>query len=223
MLVDHLRRGGVAGLVGGSFYGLFLWLVGRHLVALAERHEGASHGGDALSAAATVAGGVLWGVLLGVAAFGVAYYLLEPAVPGSRVLRSYLLGAAGFVTVSAAPWLVLPPMPPGVEQALSTETRLAWYGAMVVAGAVASGLALTGLGEARQREPRAVLLGLLAVAALAVPVLLAPANATSGPAPPELVAAFRWVSVFGQVALWFVMATVHALAPPVRTTSHPLR
>lgn len=211
MLAEHLRRGGLAGLAGGLAYGLFVALVGRNLLALAERFEGGGHGGDAVSAAASVAGGVLWGLLLGVVAFGVAYYLLEPAIPGPPALRSYLLGAAGFVTVSAAPWLVLPPQPPGVEQALPTATRLTLYAAMAVAGAAASALALYGLGAAWRREPRAALLVPLALLVVAVPALLAPANPASGPAPPALVATFRWVSVFGQAGLWFVMASVHAL------------
>jgi hypothetical protein len=74
------------------------------------------------------------GDLLGGAVFGVAFYLLEPVVPGSGATKSYVLGAADFVTVSGVPWLVLPPAPPGVGGSLPTATRLALYGASMAAG-----------------------------------------------------------------------------------------
>ncbi|WP_245944374.1 CbtA family protein [Haloplanus salinus] len=74
------------------------------------------------------------GDLLGGAVFGVAFYLLEPVVPGSGATKSYVLGAADIVTVSGVPWLVLPPAPPGVGGSLPTATRLALYGASMAAG-----------------------------------------------------------------------------------------
>ena len=116
MLFAHLRRGLVAGAAGGVVYGLFVASVVVSLVELAESFEAGGHEA-AVSATTTVVvsvgGGVLWGLFLGLLVFGAVYYFFEPAIPGEGATRSYLLGAAGFVTVSGAPWLVLPPLPPG--------------------------------------------------------------------------------------------------------------
>lgn len=213
MLRPHLRRGTIAGAVAGVFYGAFALLVGENMVALAEGLETGTHGtdGGTLAAGATVTGSVLWGVLLGVVVFGIAYYFLEPAIPGPQEVRSYVLGAAAFVTVSGAPWIILPPQPPGVEAALPTRTRMLWYGGMVLLGAVACGL--SGVAFTRLRT-RGRVIALAAAACplivFAVPLALAPPNPTTTSAPPELVAAFRWMVAFGQASLWIVMASAHA-------------
>lgn len=223
MLAGHLRRGAAAGIAGGCYYGAFLALVGEPLVALAEGYEagGAAHGGGVLSASASIGAGLAWGVLLGVVAFGAAYYLVGPAIPGRGAVRSYLLGAAGFVTVSGAPWLLLPPVPPGVESGLPTRVRLAWYAGMVVAGAVACGLAGAAYGRLRDRgRLLAVAVAATPLAGLAVPAVLVPATTAAGPAPPDLVSAFRWTTVFGQATLWFVMASAHAVLAD-RTAAGP--
>lgn len=221
MFYDHLRRGALAGAVGGTAFGLFTAFAVGPLVAAAEHFEG-GHGGEAAAQGGEAAHGLLgvgaaeltsvlagaiWGLLLGVAVFGVAYVFLEPALPGDD-LRSYVLGAAGFLTVSGAPWLVLPPQPPGVDQALGTDLRLALYVGMLVAGALACTAAILAwnrfTGRRRVAGALAPLLALVAVAALA------PANAVTGPVPASLAAAFRAVVVAGQLGLWALMATVHA-------------
>lgn len=216
MFYAHLRRGALAGLVGGAAFGAFTAFVVNPLVAVAEHFEaghaqGGSEAGPELAAAtakATSIGfGALWGLLLGVAVFGVAYFFLEPVLPGKRA-RSYVLGAAGFLTLSGAPWLVLPPQPPGVEAALPTDVRLPLYAGMVVAGALAAGAAV--LAWNRLEGPSRALGVLVPFVALGVLALLAPANPVSGSAPAALVAAFRGVVVAGQLALWGLMATVHA-------------
>ncbi len=140
-----------------------------------------------------------------------AYFFLEPAIPGSGATKRLALAGAGFLTVSGAPWLVLPPQPPGVEQALGTETRLAWYAGLMALGALVAVLA----GLAYQRTARhhtAIRLGAMALplALLAVPVALAPANPVHGDVPAALVAAYRWTVVFGQLVLWATIAGVHA-------------
>lgn len=218
MFYVHLRRGGIAGLAGGLAFGAFTAFVVNPLVAVAEHFEaghaaaegaGYAHVLATATAKATSVGfGALWGVLLGVAVFGVAYFFTEPALPGGEGTRSYVLGAAGFLSLSVAPWLVLPPRPPGVEAALSTDARTALYAGMVLAGALACVLAVLAAnrldGPAR---PIGIAAPFLALGALAV---LAPANPTSGAAPASLVAAFRAVVVAGQLGLWGVMAAVHA-------------
>ena len=216
MATDYLERGAVAGAAGGTVYGLFLATVGNSFTAGLETFEsGHEHGGPVVSelttAAVSVGGGVLWGLLFGIGLFGMAYYLLEPALPGDGVGKRLALAAAGFLIVSGAPWLVLPPQAPGVEQALPTETRTLWYGGMMVAGAVVVGLC----GVAHRQTAdygrlRTVAWTALPLALLVIPVALAPANPVSGPVPASLSAAYRWTVVFGQLLLWATTAGVHS-------------
>lgn len=210
----YLRRGALAGLAAGIAYGLFSGVVGNRLVGAAEAFEG--HAGDPavpelVTTVGTAVAGALWGLLLGVAVFGLAYYLFEPAIPGGAELRSYLLGAAGFLTVSGAPWLVLPPQPPAVEQALPTVTRIGLYVVMTLTAALACGLAGYAYNRLRSAGRARAIAGAVApFALLVIPVALAPANPTTGPIPDSLAAAFRATVVAGQLGLWALMAGVHA-------------
>jgi hypothetical protein len=215
MVRSHLENGALAGLAGGLVYGLFVATVGNAFTRGLETFE-AGHGGEpAVSALTTatvsVGGGVLWGLLFGLVVFGVGFYLVEPALPGSALAKRLGLAGAGFLTVSAAPWLVLPPQPPGVEQSLATGTRLLWYAGMMLAGGLVSVLAAL---VYRRLSERTRLVRLAASAAplllLAIPVALAPANPVHGEVPAALVAAYRWTVVFGQALLWAVLAGVHA-------------
>lgn len=211
MLSEYATRGAAAGLVAGVAFGAFVALVGDPLVALA---EGLAHGHEhghrepaPFARAASVGGGVVWGLLAGLAV-GVAHYFLEPALPGAPEVRSHLLAAAGFVVASGAPWLVLPPRPAGVEPALGTDVRLFWYATMMVAGAAACGLALLAYRRAEETGvPTAA--ALLPFGLLVVPALLAPANPV-GAAPDGLVATYRGVVATGQLLLWGTLATAHA-------------
>jgi Probable cobalt transporter subunit (CbtA). len=222
MFRPYVERGLAAGAAGGLAFGLFVAVVGNPLVGHAEelghaQEASGAHGGGgvvpgAVADLVSVGGGVLWGLLLGTVAFGVVYYFLEPAIPGTGATKRYVIAAAGFVTVSGAPWLVLPPQPAGVEAALPTGTRILWYGGMVVAGAAACMLAgyayrrLTARGTGRRL---AALAALACLALLAVPAAVAP-TATAGDLPAAVTAAYRGFVVFGQATLWFVLASVHA-------------
>ncbi|WP_324664528.1 CbtA family protein [Haloarcula sediminis] len=217
MATDYLTRGALSGAAGGLVYGLFQTTVGNSFVAGLETFEsGHSHGaGPAVdgvtTAAVSVGGGVLWGLLFGIAVFGVGYYFLEPALPGSGLTKRLALAAAGFLTVSGAPWLVLPPQPPGVKQALPTETRMLWYGGLMVLGALVAGLCGYTYRRTANRHPAVTALSTaLPLALLAVPVALAPANPVTGPVPAALAAAYRWTVVFSQLGLWATVAAVHA-------------
>jgi predicted cobalt transporter CbtA len=208
-----LKRGAVAGTVAGAAYGLFVALVATPAIAFVETFEGGhSHSaGVELSAAApSVLGGVLFGLLLG-AVFGVAYYLLEPALPGAADTRNYLLAAAGFVVVSGAPWLALPPQAPGAEYALGTDVRIAVYAGMMALGALACGLSLVAWRRAERESAvqRAVAAALPFGLVVGV-ALLAPTAASSGPIPDALATAYRGIVVVGQVLLWIVLASTHA-------------
>jgi predicted cobalt transporter CbtA len=221
MFVASVTRGVKAGVVAGLVFALFVALVANPLVGYAdglahEDHDGAHEGNDGqltVGDAISIVSAFLWAVLLGGVVFGVAFYLLEPLVPGIGATRSFLLAGAGFVTVSGAPWLALPPVTPGVEGTLGTTTRVVWYGGMMVAGALACLLsALLYDRLAARRGPTIGVAGALAaLATLAVPATLAPTAPTSGTTPPALGAAFVGLVVFGQLLLWATLATVHAL------------
>jgi hypothetical protein len=127
-------------------------------------------------------------------------------------MKSYVLAVAGFVTVSGVPWLVLPPVPPGVEQSLATTTRLLWYGGMLVAGALTcllSGYAYTRLSQSRSRFVGAAG-ALAAFGLLAALTLLAPANTAQGTLPATLQNGLTGLVVFGQILLWLTLAATHA-------------
>ena len=217
MLTEYVLRGVKAGIAAGVAFGAYVALVARPLIGRAETFETGGHGGspllpEAVTAVVGVVGGVLWGLLLGAAVFGVAFYFLEPAIPGGRGTKSLLLAAAGFVTVSGGPWLLLPPQPPGVEQALSTETRVAWYLAMTVTGAVACGGAGAVYNQLRPRigRPVAAVGGAVPFGLVLAVAALGPPAPVTGPVPAGLVDVFRAVTVAGQVGLWLVLAAVHA-------------
>lgn len=217
MIVDSLKRGLLAGAVAGLAYGLFMAFVGNplveHLEHLARDHAGHGHEhGHAVSevttAAVGVGSGVLWGILLG-AAFGVAYYLLEPSLPGVGSTEPYVLAGAGFLTVSGVPWLALPPVVPGAEQALAVETRLPLYGGLMALGALVCTLSIALYGRLREdRGPLpAVGVALVPFALCAIPVVLVPTNVVAAP---ELADAFVWLVAFSQAALWAIVAGVYA-------------
>lgn len=217
MLKEYLLRGVKAGVVAGVSYGLFVALIGNPLIGYAEtfeagHHEAASSSPEAVTGLLSMVGGTLFGILLGAVVLGVGFYFLEPAIPGTRGTKSYLLAAAGFITISGAPWLVLPPQPPGVDQALSTGPRIGLYGAMMVIGAVCCGLA--GYVYIRLRGRHHIVVAacsaLMPFVLLPVAVAVAPENSTSGPIPDRLAYLFRMITVFGQVGLWVVLASAHA-------------
>ncbi|MEF8872533.1 MAG: CbtA family protein [Haloarculaceae archaeon] len=231
MLAATLTRGVKAGLVAGVVFALFVVLVANPLVVYADglhhgdgeatHHSADGHHADGqheslvsmtLASGVSVVSAGLWAVLLGGVVFGVGFYFLEPAIPGSGAMKSYVLAAAGFVTVSGAPWLVLPPVPPGVEQSLATTPRLLWYGGMMVAGALVcllSGYAYTRLSQSRGRLA-GVTGALAAFGLLAVPVLLAPPSAGQGTLPAALQNGLTGLVVFGQILLWLTLAATHA-------------
>ncbi|MFC7075235.1 CbtA family protein [Haloarcula halophila] len=237
MFFAYLRRGVKAGVVAGLVFGLLVALVANPLVAFAdelahggdqagehghehaaetEGHAGGSHHDSAVSMAMTnsvsVVSGVLWGVLLGVVVFGVAYYFLEPLLPGTGATKSVLLAAAGFLTVSGGPWLVLPPQPPGVEQSLPTDTRLLLYGGMMAATALVSLSAFVAYDRLRATRSRArsAVVAVVPYSLLAVPVALVPTNGVANTVPAEVATGLTGLIVFGQVLLWLTLAGTHA-------------
>lgn len=234
MLSAYLVRGLKAGLVAGLVFGLFVALVATPVIGFAEglgghddgdvaghdHSQAAGHADDAggglvgvLTDATSVGGGVVFGLLLGLV-FGAAFYVLEPAIPGAGDTKSYLLAAAGFVTVSGAPWLVAPPQLPGVEATLATDLRIAIYVGMMIAGALtclAAGSVfhrLRGRGHGEPIAAAGAVVPLLALALIGGVVI--PGEPVTGSAPAALAAGYRGLVAIGQLGLWTTLAAAHA-------------
>lgn len=213
-MFSYCKRGVTAGSIAGMGYGTLMAAVGnpltRYVDAVAHHdhsHEAAPVVSETTTALVGIGSGVLWGIFLG-AAFGVVYYLLEPSLPGTEGTRPYVLAGAGFLTVSVAPWLALPPTAPGMEQQLTTTPRLVLYGGMMLAGGA---LAVFGIGVYTKLAPRRRVAGGLVglapiVVAIAVVPQLTPAAASAGDLPGTLVVTYQGMIVSSQAGLWLVLA-----------------
>lgn len=226
-----LKRGVAAGTIVGVVYGLFTAFVTHPLTASVQEiaHHGHQAGGhshavsETTTAVVSVGSGVFWGIFLG-AAFGLVYYFLEPAIPGSSAVRPYLLAGAGFLTVSVGPWLVLPPVAPGMEHQLATLIRAWLYAGMMLVGATLSVLAvLLYQRVGSQSWIRGVCAGLLPIVAAIVCVpLLTPTFATAGELSTTLVVAYRSLVIFAQAGLWFGLASAFYWLEAFTTNRVPL-
>ena len=217
MLYEYLKRGVAAGLVAGLAYGLFVAFVANPLSEYVQTvgHDHAEHGHahdhahavpEATTAVVSVGSGVLWAILLG-GVFALALYFLEPALPGRGAVKAYVLAGAGFLTVSATPWLVLPPAAPGAEHLYGVDARFAIYVALVALGAIVSAAAIVGYRRAARRHPLAgVAVAAVPVLAVGVVVPVATPTVVSHPElPADLVSAYRSLVVLSQTALWVLL------------------
>lgn len=224
MFATYLQRGVAAGIVAGVAYAAYMVLVGTPLTEYvhdaghdhaghAHEHAGHAHeqGGHAVSelttAVVSAGSGLLWAILLG-GLLAVALYLLEPAIPGPTPAKPYVLAAAGFLTVSGIPWLVLSPAAPGAEHVYGIDTRLGIYVALVVVGAITAATAVVAYNRGRRRG---LGVGLAAgaipvVAVAAALVVVAPTVTTHPDLPADLVAAYQGLAVLSQAGLWLLLA-----------------
>ncbi|MFC4541917.1 CbtA family protein [Halosolutus amylolyticus] len=227
MLVDYLQRGVLAGTIGGVCYGGYLAAVANPLVEYMEEldHEaghGHEHAHDATESAhavsetttavVSVGSGVLWGILLG-GLFALAFYFLEPALPGRGRVKAVVLAGAGFLTVSVTPWLVLPPATPGAEQALGPDARIVLYACLMVLGAIVATGSILGyrLTTARTGDWRVgVVAGVVPVVVTVAVLPLVTPTITTTPLPAALVTAFQGLTVLSQAALWAIVAASFA-------------
>jgi len=219
MIAAYLKQGVLAGLVAGLGYGLYMVFVGNplseyvHDAGHSHDHDhghghGSEHAVSELTTAVVSAGsGVLWAIFLG-GLFAVAFYFLEPALPGRGGLKAAILGAIGLLTVSVTPWLVLPPAAPGAEQLYTVELRLGLYTGLVVLGALVS---ITAVSSYNRLEPRhrglALIAGLVPVVALVLVVpAVTPTVVTHPELSSELVTVYQSLAFFSQAAIWLVIA-----------------
>ena len=214
MFFAYLKRGLLAGGVAGLAYGLFMAAVANPLVSYLEHAQhGHSHApgssvvAESTTAVVSVGGGLLWALFLG-GCFGIAFSLLEPALPGRGAVKGVVLAASGFLTVSVMPWLVLPPFAPGAEQVLGTDTRFDIYAGLVALGAAiaASSVLIYNRLEPRGRGLAVVAGATPVVAAVVVLPLVSPTLVSHPELSGELVAAYRAMVVLSQGSIWLLIA-----------------
>jgi len=215
-MIDYCKRGVFAGGVAGVAYGLFIAFVANPLTEYLH-HAGHDHGHHAAESARVVAesttaivsigGGLLWAIFLG-GVFGLAMFVFEPALPATGTARSYVLAGCGFLTVSATPWLVLPPAAPVAEHLYPVETRLAIYGGLVLVGGAVSAASIESY---RRTTARHRLLGVAAgLAPVAGTILILPVVTPTVVTHPglstDLVAAYQAMVIVGQAGIWLLIA-----------------
>ncbi|TMT86870.1 cobalamin cluster protein [Haloterrigena sp. H1] len=229
MLIGYLERGVLAGSIAGIVYGIYMTVVANPLIGYMETvAEEATHGAhahsasdhahaagehahavsEATTAAVSIGSGVLWGILLG-GIFALAFYFLEPALPGRKYVKSYVLAGASFLTISVAPWLVLPPATPAAEKAFDPTLRIGLYIGLMAVGAVVAAASIEGYKRVSIRSrPLGIVAATIPIGALvATAVLAAPTVVDSGAMSASLVTAFRGLTVLSQAALWAIVAS----------------
>jgi len=224
MLATYLKRGAIAGGITGVLFALFLAVVTTPLLHWAESND--AHGGSdhAVSTGhggtldfvlqsnpVSIGASVVWGLLAGIVVFGIAYYFLEPELPGSRPVRSYVLGMIGFVTVSGAPWLLLPPAPGSAEIDLSPVEQRALYVSLMIAGLLVAALAVGLYNRHRSAGPVALVVALLPFLALVGAAVIVAGWPLPFVTSDPRTATYRGVVAVGQLGFWLVMASIHAL------------
>ena len=216
MLSDYLQRGVLAGVVAGLAYGLYVAFVANPLTEYIDdaghdhghAHEGAeSVVSETTTALVSVGSGVLWAVFLG-GLFAVAFYFLEPALPGRDGVASYVLAGAGFFSVSVTPWLVVPPAAPGAEHLYGVDVRAVIYVGLVALGAAVSAAAVLAYERTSPRHPAlgAVAAAIPIVATVVVLPLVTPTEVTQPAVAGELVATYQALAVLSQAAIWALLA-----------------
>jgi predicted cobalt transporter CbtA len=214
-MIHALRRGLLAGAVGGLLAGAFGFLLAEPVMDRAVRLESArraaagDHAADLFDrhtqhigfVVATFVVGLALGVL-----YGVVHALLGRASATDQAWgRALRLGGAGFFALSLVPFLRYPANPPGVGDSATIDGRAhLWLVSLVIGlvGVAVAGLIVRGL---RERGVRPSLRQLAAVGVLAATVALTfvlPPDADSIAAPVQLVWQFRLLSLATLVLLW---------------------
>lgn len=214
-MLTSLRRGALAGLVGGLLAAAFGYLLAEPLMDHAVDLESARARALGETASETFTRGqqhfgflgaaVLVGLALGVL-FAVVFHLLHRSDrtvdPWGSALR---LGGGAFFAVSLVPFLRYPSNPPGVGDPGTIDTRSnLWEVSLVIGlvGAVTAGLVARGL---RERRTRSSLVHLAVTGVLLATVALTfvlPGDADEITAPASLVWEFRLLSIASLALLW---------------------
>ena len=223
-VLTFLKRGVLAGVVGGLLAGAFGFLLAEPVMDravdldTARQAAAGEHVSETFSRptqhvgflVATLAVGIALGVL-----FGVFYGLLHRADPEQAPWQRALhLGGCAFFGAYLVPFLRYPANPPGVGDPGTIDARANSYLsalAIGLVGAVLLGLAQRGLTE-RGWRPSYRQLGLVAVAVLTVAITFAlPDNTDPIPVDAGLIWEFRLLSFATSALLWGGLAVAFGL------------
>jgi hypothetical protein len=222
-VLNALRRGLLAGAVGGLLAGAFGFLVAEPLMDRAVDLEAAraaaagEHTVETFSRnsqhvaflVATLVVGLAFGVL-----YAVVHALLHREEPADPWLSAVRLGAAAFFGVSLVPFLRYPSNPPGVGDAATIDSRAhLWTVTLVIGlvGACLAALVSRGLADrgARASTRQLAVVGVL-VATVALTFVL-PANTDPIEVPVHLIWDFRLLSLATTALLWGALAATFGL------------
>jgi Probable cobalt transporter subunit (CbtA) len=219
-----LRRGLVAGFVGGIAGALALWVLGepsiRDALELEDRLSGGEQHEDTFSRGVQVLGGVAAVLITGVV-LALVFTIVFVKLRGRLALRTeahlaVVVGALGFLVHGVIPWLKYPPNPPGVGDPDTVDQRTLSYitllvvavAAMLAAHDVAARLARRGVDQPLRWVSATAMV--LAVVGLSYVVLPDP-----DPVPrairADLLWRFRLASLGGLAALWGAMSLTMAV------------
>lgn len=212
-MLTSLRRGLLAGAIGGVLAGVFGFLLaepvmdhavrlesarqaaaGEHTVQVFDRHT--QHLGFLL---ATTLTGLALGVL-----FGVAYHLLH-GQDGDAWGRALRLGGGAFFGLTLVPFLRYPSNPPGVGDPATIDTRThLWLSSILIglAGACFAGLIARGLKERGRSAPARQLSVVGVLAATIALTFVLPPNTDPIAVPVHLIWEFRLLSLSTLALLW---------------------
>ncbi|MCW2543155.1 MAG: hypothetical protein JWM40_707 [Frankiales bacterium] len=221
-MLTSLRRGLLAGGVGGLLAGLFGFLLAEPLMDRAVDLESArqaaagEHTVETFTRntqhlgflGATLAVGLALGVL-----YAVVRRLVQPESddPWGTAIR---FGAGGFFAVSLVPFLRYPSNPPGVGDAGTIDSRSHLWTVTLVIGLV--GVAAAGLAarQLKERGTRASIRQLVVVAVLVATIgvtFVLPDNTDQIAVPVTLIWDFRLLSIATLLLLWGGLSATYGL------------
>jgi predicted cobalt transporter CbtA len=225
----RVRRGAVAGLVGGVAAAAVLWMfvepVLDRAIALeragAGGHAHAHESGEAVTRLQQQIGGTLTviivSVLLGVA-FTVVYARSRHRLPGANeVVRSVSLGALAFFVLALAPAILVPANPPGVGDPGTVNTRTLTYLFAILLGVIVVGATFAVHARLQERTATKATLRawtvVVAATLAAAMLLLAPRVTEQTPASvsSDLLWHFRSASLLQLAVMWLVMGLILGL------------
>jgi len=220
-MTRYLRLGALAGAAGGLAMAAVLRIIGEptigDAIALERAHlpAGAHHEemfGRGTQQFGGMAAALVYGVAIGLV-FAIVFAAIRHRLASRDDWRSAaLLGATGFVTLFAVPFLKYPPNPPAVGNPDTITERTVLYLVLVGWSIVASwatwrlhrGLRARAIPEPRRVPPTALSYVVLIIVAF----VALPGNPDSINVPATLVWRFRLASLGGAAAFWSVLGVV---------------
>jgi len=221
-VLTSLRRGLVAGAVGGLLAGAFGYLLvtplmDRAVDLEAARSAAAGEVGEETFTRSTQHVGFVVALLLVGLAFGVLYAVVHQLLHRDRPATwgtALRLGAGAFFGLVLVPFLRYPANPPGTGDSGTIDARTdLWLSSLMIGlvGACVAGLVARGLREREVDEPLRQLAVLGVLAATIGLTFVLPDNPDEITVPVSLVWDFRVLSLASMLLLWGGLAATFGL------------